>query len=181
MSHHIDEWDRQIIAILQKDGRASHVDMARQLGLAEATVRKRVDRLRSSGVIDVIAVADPEKMGLVTRMIIAVQVDQSQIEAIASRLAAFPEVCSVSMLTGTYDIMLDVALPSSGSLLSFILDRIVTIPGVTRTDTYNVLKVVKRFCDWVIPDVPANGMGQPTRHSTSSSSQVVPGAIVVPT
>ena len=180
MSHRLDEWDRQIIAVLQRDGRAANVGVARQLGLAEATVRKRVDRLLASGVIRVVAVPDPECLGLATRMIIAIQTEQTQLEAIASRLAALPEVCSVSIITGAYDIIIDVALPSSGSLLSFIMDRVVTIPGVKRTDTYHVLKMVKRSCDWGIPDESAIGTGQPTRSFTPASQEVVPGAIVIP-
>ena len=109
MSHRLDEWDRQIVSILQKQGRASNVEIARQLRLAEATVRKRVEHLLASGVINVVAVADPERLGLSNRMMIAIQTDQAHLQAIAERLAAFPEVCSVSIVTGTYDIIIEVS------------------------------------------------------------------------
>jgi Lrp/AsnC family transcriptional regulator for asnA, asnC and gidA len=179
MSHRLDEWDRQIVSILQKEGRASNVEIARQLGLAEATVRKRIDHLLASGAINVVAVADPEHLGLTSRMMIAIQTDQAQLPAIAERLAAFPEVCSVSIVTGTYDIIIEVVLATSGHLLSFILDRVVAIPGVNRTDKYNVLKVVKRFCDWAIPDESLAAKGHAPQRSPQPHAGVVPGAIVI--
>ena len=179
MSHRLDEWDRQIVSILQSEGRASNVDIARRLGLAEATVRKRIDQLLDSGAVNVVAVVDPEHLGLTSRMMIAVQAEQTQLQAVAERLAAFPEVCSVSIVTGTYDIMIEVVLASSGQLLSFILDRVVVIPGVKRTDTYHVLKVVKRFCDWVIPDESIASKGHASPRSPRPQTGVVPGANVI--
>ena len=180
MSHGLDQWDRQIITILQKDGRASNIEIARKLSLAEATVRRRMERLLESGAISVVAVANPEHLGFVSRMIIAVQTDVTQLEATAQRLAELPEVYSVNIVAGTYDIIIEVALPSSGELLSFILDGVVAIPGVRRTDTYHVLKAVKRFCDWVIPDEPTTVRGQPSKSPIQPSTNVVPGAIIVP-
>ena len=123
--------------------------------------------------------ADPEHLGLNSRMMIAIQTEQVQLQAIAERLAAFPEVCSVSIVTGTYDIMIEVVLASSGQLLSFILDRVVAIPGVKRTDTYHVLRVVKRFCDWVIPDESIAAKGHTPQRSSQPQAGVVPGAIVI--
>jgi len=180
MTHKLDEWDRRIVSILQRDGRASNVDIARELGLAEATVRKRIERLLESGIIRVRAVADPESLGLTTRMMIAIQTDQTELESVADRLASIQEVLSVSIVTGTYDVIIEVALPSSGQLLSFILDKVVTIPGVKRTDTYHVLKVVKQANMWGLPDQSVAGSGQPSRRSSTSDKNVVPGSIVIP-
>jgi Lrp/AsnC family transcriptional regulator, regulator for asnA, asnC and gidA len=179
MSHRLDEWDRQIVSVLQREGRSSNVEIARQLGLAEATVRKRIDQLLESGAVSVVAVADPERLGLTSRMMIAVQTEQAQLQAIAERLAAFPEVCSVSIVTGTYDIIIEVVLASTGQLLSFILDKVVAIPGVKRTDTYHVLKVVKRFCNWAIPDESLAARGHAPQRSPHPQAGVVPGAIVI--
>jgi Lrp/AsnC family transcriptional regulator for asnA, asnC and gidA len=179
MSHKLDDWDQQIVSILQKEGRASNVDIARKLGLAEATVRRRIDRLLESGAVSVVAMVEPEQLGLTSRMMIAIQTDQPQLQAIAARLAEFPEVRSVSIVTGTYDIIIEVVLASSGQLLSFILDRVVAIPGVKRTDTYHVLKVVKRICDWVIPDESIAGKGHAPPDSGQSETGVIPGSIVI--
>lgn len=176
----LDSWDRKIIALLQQDGRLANVEIARRLGKTEATVRKRIDRLVSSGVISIVAIADPERVGLAARMFIAIQTDQVQLEAIAQRLAGFAEVCSVDVVSGAYDVIIEVALPSSGVLLSFILDKVVTIPGVKRTDTYHVLRSAKRFCEWAIPDENPTGGGHPPP-ARIINNHIVPGAVVVPT
>jgi Lrp/AsnC family transcriptional regulator, regulator for asnA, asnC and gidA len=178
MSHRLDEWDRRIVAILQTDGRAPNVEIAHRLGLAEATVRKRLDRLLESGVVSIVAVPDPQRLELTSRMMIGIQTDQVQLQTIAEQLAAFPEVCSVSIITGSYDIMIEVVLASSGDLLSFIIDKVVALPGVKRTDTYHVLRVVKRFSEWAIPDqlAPTKGQQQSPAHAEAG---VVPGSIVI--
>lgn len=177
MSARLDRWDRQIVAILQQDGRTSNVDIARQLGLSEATVRKRLDKLVTSNVIRIVAVPEPGVVGLDARMVIAMQADLAQIESIACALAAIPQVCSVNIVTGTYDVVIEVVLPATGHLLSFLLDRIVTIPGVKRTDTFHVLKSIKRPSEWVIPEEPAAMSSPQTRRPPAA---LVPGAIVVP-
>jgi Lrp/AsnC family transcriptional regulator for asnA, asnC and gidA len=111
-------------------------------------------------------------------MIIAIQAELGQLETLAQRLAQIPEVRSVDIITGTYDIIIEVALSSTGQLLSFLLDKVVAIPGVKRTDTYHVLKAVKRPSDWTVPEEASAEVGHAGRRSTQS---VVPGAIVLPT
>jgi len=76
--------------------------------------------------------------------------------------------------------VIEVALASAAQLLSFILDRVVAIPGVKRTDTYNVLKVVKRCCDWAIPDESLAVSGRAPQRASQPQAGVVPGAIVIP-
>jgi Lrp/AsnC family transcriptional regulator for asnA, asnC and gidA len=176
MGHILDEVDHRIVALLQRDGRMSNVDIARELGLAEGTVRKRLERLLASGAIQITAIADPAKLGYKTRIFIGIEADLTQLEAIAERLAAIPEIHSVNIVTGTYDVVVEVILPSSDQLLSFLLDRVATIPGVKRTETCHVLKTVKRVCDWVIPD---EHLSQ-SQGTTSPANEVIPGTIMVP-
>ncbi len=180
MGRILDDTDRRIVAALQKDGRMSNVEMARRLGLAEATVRKRLERLVASGIIRVAAIVEPTTVGLPTRMMIGIEADLSQVEAIAGRLAAVPEVCSVGIVAGSYDIIIEVVLPSSAQLLSFILDKVAAIPGIKRTETYNILKVVKQPTDWALPDEPSPESQERRPGKTPPRGGVVPGAIVVP-
>jgi len=178
MAHTLDEFDRQIIALLQKDGRLPNVEIARSLGLAEGTVRKRLDRLLSEGFIRIIAVADPATVGLAASVIIGIQTDLGQLNEVAQRLAVIPEVHCVNIVTGTYDVVIEAVLPSGDHLLSFLIDKVSTIPGVRRTETSHVLQVIKRACDWTVPALPASSAG-PTTHTALPTDQVVPGAIVV--
>ena len=178
MAHPLDEFDRQIIALLQQDGRLSNVEIARTLGLAEGTVRKRLERLLSDGIIRIMAVAEPVSLGLAASVVIGIQTDLGQMNEVAQRLAAIPEVHCVNIVTGTYDVMIEAVLPSGEHLLSFLIDKVSTIPGVKRTETSHVLQAIKRACDWVVP-VTSVGRAGPLPHQALSTDVVVPGAIVV--
>jgi Lrp/AsnC family transcriptional regulator for asnA, asnC and gidA len=191
----LDEVDRQIVALLQRDGRTSNVEIARELGLAEGTVRKRYERLVARCIIRVAAVVDPARVECGARTIIGIEVDLAQVEKVAARLAGLPEVYAVSLVTGAYDLVVEVVLPSSDQLLSFLMDKLAVIPGVKRTETCHVLKVVKRPSDWTVPERDAGaaearsepngtpqggprGVGpQPPR---PSSQEILPGTIVIP-
>lgn len=179
MAHMLDTTDRQIVAMLQTDGRTANVDIARHLGIAEGTVRKRLERLLSSGVIRIAAIADPDKLGRATRIFVGIEADVAQLEAIAERLSAIPEIHSVNIVTGSYDLIVEAVLSSSDQLLSFLLDNIAAIPGIKRTETCHVLRVVKQPYDWAIPDErPAHSGAQARR--AAPSPEVIPGSMIVP-
>jgi len=182
----LDETGQQIVALLQKDGRTSNVEVARELGLSEGAVRKRLERLCADGIIRITAVADPAKLGLTTPFFVGIEADLAHVEDVAGRLAAIPEVHSVSLVTGTYDVIIEVVLPSNGQLLSFLIDKVSVIPGVKRTETYHVLRAVKRHCDWTIPSASSTHHEAPPQTATLSqdasqdaSQDIFPGTIVV--
>ena len=178
MAHPLDEFDRKIIALLQQDGRLSNVELARKLGVAEGTVRKRLERLLNEEIIRVMAVAEPASLGLKASVVIGIQTDLGQMNEVAQRLALLPEVHSVNIVTGTYDVMIEAALPSGEHLLSFLIDKVSAIPGVKRTETSHVLQAVKRACDWVVPETSI-GRAASAPSPASSTDMVVPGAIVI--
>lgn len=175
----LDEFDRRIIALLEKDGRLSNVEIARSLNLSEGTIRKRLDRLLSAGIMRVIAVTDPAAVGLPATIIMGIQAELGRLNEIAQRLAALPEVRCVDIVTGTYDVMIEAALPSGEHLLSFLIDKVSAIPGVRRTETSHVMQMVKRACDWSITELPDKHAVQASR-AASPVDQIVPGTIVIP-
>lgn len=178
MSQILDETDRQIIGLLQQDGRASNVDVARQLGIAEATVRKRLERLLGSGFIRITAVVNPATLGLTTQLFVGIEAELSKMEDVAARLAGIPEVYSVRLVTGTYDVIVEAFLPSGDQLLSFLVDKVATIPGVKRTETCHVLKAVRWGCDWAVPTGSESKLERQV--GLLAGSDVIPGRIVVP-
>ncbi len=151
MGYTIDATDRRIIALLQLDGRSSNVDMARVIGVAEATVRKRIDRLLSEGVMRVVAVPAVAKLGFDVETVIMLKVDLGRANQIAEQLAAMKEVRAVRYTTGEYDIILEAVLPSDDDLLHFLTSRLAKIDGIRGTATSHVLKNIKQSCDWVLP------------------------------
>jgi Lrp/AsnC family transcriptional regulator for asnA, asnC and gidA len=140
----MDELDNRIIKILQDDGRASNAAIARQVGVSEGTVRRRLRKLVQDGVIDVIAVPNLEKMGFNTAALVGLQADPGRIDDVADALAKLPEVHFVALTTGAQDVFIWVALSSSEALGEFLRNRVGGIPGVRRTETFVNLAIKKR-------------------------------------
>jgi Lrp/AsnC family transcriptional regulator for asnA, asnC and gidA len=146
----IDATDRQIITLLQADGRMSNVDVARVIGIAEATVRKRIERLLGDGVIRVLAIPALDKLGLDVETVIMLKVDLGQANRIAEQLTIMKEVRSVRYTTGEYDIILEAVFPSDDDLLQFLTARLAKIEGIRATATSHVLKNLKQSHEWML-------------------------------
>ena len=140
----MDELDRKIIGILQLDGRASNAKIARQLGVSEGTIRRRLKRLIEDEAIQVVALPEPSKLGYNTEAIVGIQVDPGKLEYVADELGRVPETLNVSVTTGAFDIFAWVALPSPEQLHSFLLGTVGKIDGVKRSETFVTLSVKKR-------------------------------------
>jgi len=147
----MDELDRRIIAFLQLDGRASNVEIARALGIAEAPVRKRIERLLGEGVIRIVAIPSVDKLGLEVETVILLKVEPAQALRIGEQLAAMKEVRAVRYTTGEYDLIVEAVFPSNEDLLHFLTNRLASIPGIRATATSYVLKSIKQSCDWILP------------------------------
>jgi Lrp/AsnC family transcriptional regulator for asnA, asnC and gidA len=140
----MDELDTQIIRILQKDGRASNAGIARDVGVSEGTVRRRLKRLVQEEFIRVVALPDPGKMGLESQALVGVQVDPEKVDQVADDLSNLDEVKWVAVTTGSYDVFAWAALPSAEALGIFLRTKVGTVPGVRRTETFVNLSNKKR-------------------------------------
>ena len=136
--------DIKIISMLQDDGRVSNVEIARDVGISEGTVRRRLKRLLQDKFIRVSALRDPGKMGHASEALVGVQADPDKIDKVAEDLAQLEEVDWVTITTGAYDIFAWVALQSAQALGIFLRTKVGTIPGVRRTETFVNLSVKKR-------------------------------------
>jgi len=151
LSYAIDALDRRIISLLQLDGRRSNVDIARATGVAEGTVRKRLDRLLRESVIRVVAVPALDKVGMEIETITMLKIDLRLVDQISETLAAMSEVRSVKYATGEADIVIEAVFPSDDALLRFLTSRLGSLPGIRATATSHVLKTIKQSSDWVLP------------------------------
>ena len=140
----MDELDRKIIQILQGNGRASNARIAREVGVSEGTVRRRLKTLVSDGYIKVVALPDPEVLGYDTEALVGIQVDPDKIDEVATTLVELKESSWVSVTTGSFDIFCWVTLPTSEELGNFLKAVVGTIVGVRRTETFVSLSVRKR-------------------------------------
>lgn len=140
----MDDLDKKIIKLLQGDGRASNARIARDVGVSEGTVRRRLRRLVQDEIIRVVAVPDPEKMGFSTVAVVGIQADPDKIDDVAKLLALMDETQYVSLTTGSFDIFIWVALPSSEALGTFLRRKVGMTPGIRRTETFVNLAVRKK-------------------------------------
>ena len=140
----MDELDRNIIQILQDNGRASNARIARDVGVSEGTVRRRLQSLLQDGIIKVVALPDPEVLGYNTEALVGIQVDPDKIDDVSRKLAVLKESSWVSVTTGSFDIFCWVTLPSSEDLGNFLKSEVGIISGVRRTETFVSLNVRKR-------------------------------------
>ncbi|MSQ12307.1 MAG: Lrp/AsnC family transcriptional regulator [Dehalococcoidia bacterium] len=140
----MDELDRKIVAILQADGRASNAKIAREVGVSEGTIRRRLKRLVQQGLITVTAIVEPNKLGYQTEALIGVQVDPNSIDSVVAELGKFKEASQVTVATGAFDIFVSVNVHSGEELGSFLKNKIGSVDGVRRTETFVILSTPKR-------------------------------------
>jgi len=144
----LDDTDREIIELLQQDGRMPFLTIANQPGLAEGTVRRRVARLLDEGILRIVGITDPFRIGLYTVAIVGLKVERGRIDPIANALAELPEVRSVALSTGNFDLVIQVAVKNNDELLTFLIKKLSEIPGILNTGTSLVLKVAKEDFGW---------------------------------
>lgn len=143
----LDEVSRAIIEALQRDGRASYAAMAREVGLSEAAVRQRVQRLLESGAMQIVAVTDPMQVGFRRQAMIGVRAS-GDIREVADALVEMPEIIYVVTTAGSFDLLCEVICEDDDKLLDVLCGQIRTIPGVASTETFVYLKLNKQHFGW---------------------------------
>lgn len=151
MSNGLDGVDAKILNLLHADGRMTNTEAARRLGLAEATVRKRVARMLENRVMQFQAWVDPLKVGYDIYAIIEIQVSPPHIEAVAERLAKFPEVAFLGVCTGAFDIFAAAVFHANADMYDFLTRRLSKVPGIIRTFTSSMIRLIKREYAFPIP------------------------------
>jgi Lrp/AsnC family transcriptional regulator for asnA, asnC and gidA len=143
----LDVIDRQIISLLQIDGRRSYGAIAEEVGLSEAAVRRRVQRLRDSGVMQIVAITDPLQLGYGREALIGIRV-HGDVRKVADKIAAIDEANYVVMTAGSFDIIAEVIAVDDAALVHLLNDSIRSIPGVTEVETFLYLQLSKQTYAW---------------------------------
>ena len=143
----IDDTSKAIVEQLQADGRRSYAAIGQAVGLSEAAVRQRVQKLVDSGVMQIVAVTDPMQLGFARQAMISIQVT-GDLEDIAAQLSALPEVDYLVVTAGSWDILAEVVVEDDAHLLQLVNSQIRTIPGITKTESHLYLKLVKQTYNW---------------------------------
>ena len=142
----LDDISKRIIEQLQADGRRSYAAIGKAIGLSEAAVRQRVQRLQEAGVMQIVAVTDPLRLGFRRQAMIGLKCD-GDLEVVAGQLAAMEEIDYVVITAGSFDLLLEVVCEDDDHLLE-ILSRVRGVPSVTSTETLVYLKLCKQTYSW---------------------------------
>lgn len=153
----LDELDRSILQLLHSDGRIPYSVIARKLESNEATVRKRIERLLRNGVVEIVGVSNPYRLGLETHVLIGMEVELSLLDDVAEQLGAMEEFSYVACASGQYDVVAVGVFESDADLYRFLSQKLALIEGIRKTHTSHLLKLMRRTFNYRIPgEAPAN-------------------------
>jgi Lrp/AsnC family transcriptional regulator, regulator for asnA, asnC and gidA len=147
-SEGVSELDKRIIEHLQQDGRRPFTQIATELGVSEAAVRARTNRLMEKGILQIVGVTDPLKVGFQQWAMIGVKCEADRLIEVAEEIAAFPETDYVVVTAGTYDILVECVAEDNEALLQFLAERLRKIKGVRETETFVYLRLMKQSYQW---------------------------------
>ncbi len=143
----LDEVSKSIIEQLQQDGRRPYAAIGKAVGLSEAAVRQRVQRLTDAGVMQIVAVTDPLQLGFGRQAMVGIHVN-GPVQPVADALSEMQEVIYVVMTAGAYDVLCEVVSTGDEELLDLVSGRIRDVPGVRDTETFMYLKLAKQTYSW---------------------------------
>ncbi|WNI18318.1 Lrp/AsnC family transcriptional regulator [Actinacidiphila sp. ITFR-21] len=143
----IDGVSKAIIEQLQEDGRRPYAAIGKAVGLSEAAVRQRVQKLLDQGVMQIVAVTDPLTLGFQRQAMVGINVE-GDIDPVAESLAALDEVEYVVITAGSFDLLVEIVCEDDDHLLEMINKRIRALPGVRSTESFVYLKLRKQTYTW---------------------------------
>lgn len=143
----IDDVSKAIIEQLQSDGRRSYAEIGKAVGLSEAAVRQRVQKLADAGVMQIVAVTDPMQLGFFRQAMIGIRVN-GDTRVIADKLADVAAIDYVVLTAGSFDILVEVVCENDDDLISMLNSQIRSLEGVVSTETFVYLKLHKQFYNW---------------------------------
>jgi len=142
-----DEIDLEIISILNEDGRTPFAQIAKRLGVSPGMIRMRYERMVREGVLQVVAVTNPLLMGFSTMAHIGVKVNVNRLQEIADQIAAFEEVIYLVLVTGSFDLIVEVVCRDKNHLMDFLMKKLHAVDGIKDTETFIYLHIAKESYD----------------------------------
>lgn len=143
----LDSTSKAIIEQLQLDGRRSYAEIGKAVGLSEAAVRQRVQKLTDAGVMQIVAVTDPMRLGFSRQAMLGIRVS-GDTRVVADQLAEMSEISYVVLSAGSFDIMVEVVCEDDDALIEVLNEKIRALDGVASTETFVYLQLKKQKYDW---------------------------------
>ncbi|MCW2735697.1 Lrp/AsnC family transcriptional regulator [Nocardioides sp.] len=142
----LDATAKQIIELLQEDGRISYAAIAKAVGLSEAAARARVQKLLDSEIMQIVAVTDPTQVGFTRQAMIGVRTE-GDLTKVGDRIAQVPEVDYVVTTAGSFDLLVEVVCEDDPHLLD-VIRQVRELEGVVSSETFVYLKLNKQHYNW---------------------------------
>lgn len=139
----MDQLDLSILTFLQQDGRKPYTEIAQALSVSEGTVRNRVARLVDEGAVQIVGMIDPLQLGFDAPALIGVSIQGANLEDAAAQIARLPEVSYLVMVSGEFDLLVEVLCRDREHLATFLNQQLRKLPGVFRTQTFMILNTYK--------------------------------------
>lgn len=143
----LDSTSKAIIEQLQLDGRKSYAEIGKAVGLSEAAVRQRVQKLTDAGVMQIVAVTDPMRLGFSRQAMLGIRVS-GDTRVVADQLAEMSEISYVVLSAGSFDILVEVVCEDDDALIELLNEKIRMIDGVATTESFVYLQLNKQKYDW---------------------------------
>jgi Lrp/AsnC family transcriptional regulator, regulator for asnA, asnC and gidA len=144
----LDHIDRRVVAALQADGRRAFSSIADELGVAESVVRYRAQRMERAGILQVVGIADPLKLGFDLMALVGLRVSPGMVGDVCAAVATLPETSYVAAVAGRYDVFVELVCRDSAHFQRVLIGSLQTIPGVASTESFLILEIHKMAYGW---------------------------------
>ena len=142
-SDSLDDTDRFIIEAMRQDGRVAFAQIAQQLNVSPGMIRVRYNRLVEFGLIRVVAITNPLRMGYTTMAMIGIRTEGDKMLEVARKVSSFEEVIYLIVVSGRYDILAEVVCRDHNDLLRFLTEKLYLVDGVRDAESFMHLKIEK--------------------------------------
>jgi Lrp/AsnC family transcriptional regulator for asnA, asnC and gidA len=166
----LDDIDRRVVAALQADGRRSFASIADELEVAESVVRYRVQRLEKAGILQVVGIADPLKIGFDLMAMVGVQVRPGEVGNAAAAMKRLPETSYVAAVAGQYDLFVELVCRDTAHFQDLHTNGLQAVEGVVRTESFLILEIHKMAYGWGVGDHGVPLADDPPRAIRTSSA-----------
>jgi Lrp/AsnC family transcriptional regulator for asnA, asnC and gidA len=139
----LDDVDRYIIEAMRQDGRVAFAQIAQQLNVSPGMIRVRYNRLAEQGILKVVAITNPLRMGYSTMAMIGIRTDGERMLEVAEKVSAFDEVIYLIVVSGRYDIMAEIVCRDHADFLRFLTEKLYKVEGVRESESFLHLKIQK--------------------------------------
>jgi Lrp/AsnC family transcriptional regulator for asnA, asnC and gidA len=153
----LDDVDKGIIGALQAEGRRPYSRIGDELGVSESVVRYRVQRLEQAGMLQVVGIADPLRLGFDRMALIGLRVRPGTLHAVCEAVTAFPETSYVAAIAGSYDVIVEVICRDTAHFGELLTQRLHAVDGVVSAESFFVLEIYKMAYGWGVGEVAVAG------------------------